>query len=106
MQKLQQNEYCTDARVRLFASPVTSEPRRLKLVPVSIFGNEVQALLDSGAVPNLISSELASELDIDVHATVPQRKSRLQMATVQIALGLHKESIRDSIRSLLSYTFL
>ena len=42
----------------------TSFPRRLKLVPVKIYSKEAQALLDSGAIPNLMSSRLSDELSL------------------------------------------
>lgn len=37
-------------------------PRRLKVVPIKIFGTHIQALLDSGAVSYLLSSQLCEPL--------------------------------------------
>lgn len=40
-------------------------PRRLKVVKIKIFGLDTEALLDSGAVFNLISSKLCKKLSVD-----------------------------------------
>lgn len=37
-------------------------PRRLKDVPIKIFETHIQALLDTGAVPNLVSRQLCEQL--------------------------------------------
>ena len=42
-------------RVRAIAAHVDTRPRRLRLVPVRIYGMEAKALLDSGATPNRMS---------------------------------------------------
>lgn len=59
----------SDGKLKLFALPIINEPLQLKLVHMSLFGLYVQTLSDSGAVPNLLSSNLVSELDIDVLPT-------------------------------------
>lgn len=53
----------------MVASPATGAPMRFKLVPVSIIGNKKQALLDSGAIPNLMSAGLVGELRMDIKPT-------------------------------------
>ena len=48
---------------------VGSLPRRLKVVSVLVYGTETQALLDSGAIPNLMSDRLAVLLFLSPEAT-------------------------------------
>ena len=45
------------------SSPIP-RPRRLTLVQSKAYGIETEALLDSGAVPNLISEKLCNELQV------------------------------------------
>ena len=49
-------------RGRAFAGHADTRSRRLRLVTVKVYGTEAQALLDSGAVPKIISLKLASKL--------------------------------------------
>ena len=56
-------------RNRLFASPVTTAPKRLMLIPIKMQGEYIQALLDSGAVPNLMSTEIATDLSLKIEPT-------------------------------------
>ncbi len=51
---------------------VSDSPRRLKLVSLRIHGFKVQALFDSGAIPDLISQEIAESLDMRI---LPTNKS-------------------------------
>ena len=46
-------------------SSLTVRPRRLKVVQIKTFGTDAEALLDSGAVPNLISEKLCKKLSVD-----------------------------------------
>lgn len=46
----------------------SAEPRRLTLVPVRVSGTSTQSVLDTGAVPNLISSLLATEIALKLEA--------------------------------------
>lgn len=63
----------------------TSSPRRLKLVPVKVFGHKTQALFDSGAIPNLISSRLAERLGLEVVPTT--KKITVADGTTSECLG-------------------
>ena len=49
-------------RTRAYAGHVDTRPKRLKLVTVRVYSTTAQALFDSGAVPNLISPLLVSNL--------------------------------------------
>ena len=49
---------------RVVAAPVSKQPRSLKIIAVQVYGTLVEALLDSGAVPNLISARLCEEIVI------------------------------------------
>ena len=50
------------SRPRAYASHVDTRPKRLSLVTVRVYSTVAQALLDSSAVPNLISPKLVSHL--------------------------------------------
>ena len=51
------------------AASASATPRHLKVVAVRVFRTNVQALLDTGAVPNLLSTSLAYELGLTVKPT-------------------------------------
>lgn len=59
----------SDAKLKLFASPITNEPRRFKLIHTSLFGFSVQNLLECGAVLNLLLYFLDSQQNIDALPT-------------------------------------
>jgi len=59
----------SDSKLRFMATSIPTEPRRLKLVTATVRGMRIQALLDSGAVPNIISTRVTEQLDIDVTPT-------------------------------------
>ena len=54
---------------RSVLAQVSGPPRRLKVVTIRVYGTVTQALLDSGAVPNLMSSRLAESLSLRPEAT-------------------------------------
>ena len=56
-------------RGRTFAGHADTRSRRLRLVTVKVYGTEAQALLDSGAVPNIILPKLASKLCLSPQPT-------------------------------------
>lgn len=74
----------TSGKGQVLATPAAAEPERLKLIPVTISGVETQALLDSGAIPNLISVALVQELGITVYGT---------SKTITVADGTSSECI-------------
>ena len=51
------------------AASASVTPRRLKVVAVRVFGTDVQAVLDTGAVPNLLSTSLAYDLGLTLKPT-------------------------------------
>lgn len=58
-----------NARKKIIAGPVVTPARRLKVVAITVQGFRTQALFDSGAVPNLISRNLADKLDLKIRPT-------------------------------------
>lgn len=50
---------------RFLVGPVVRQPKRLKVVPVMRYGSQIDALLDSGAVLNLISTKLCDQLSLE-----------------------------------------
>lgn len=56
-------------RGRGFAGHAETRPRRLRLVTVQVYGSDAQALLDSGAVPNIVSPQLVKRLSLTPEAT-------------------------------------
>lgn len=56
----------------LMVTEVNGEPRRLEVVPAKVYGTVVKALLDTGAVPNLIEAPLAKILSNE-----PQETTRI-----------------------------
>lgn len=46
--------------------PLTSAPKRLIIVIVQIHGHQTQALLDSGAVPNLLSTDIRDRMGTEM----------------------------------------
>lgn len=50
--------------------PIASVPMWLKLVTIVVYGHQVQALLDSRTVPNLLSTDLATKIGIEVEESV------------------------------------
>ena len=54
---------------RSILAQVVSLPRRLNVVSVRVYGIETQALLDSEAIPNLMSDRLADLLSLSPEAT-------------------------------------
>ena len=49
---------------RGFGGPVELRPRRLGLTTVCVYGTEANSLLESGAVPNIISPKLVEKLSL------------------------------------------
>ena len=66
-----------DENTQNFVAPVT-EPhaRRLKMVDVMVHGNKFQALFDSGAVPNLIETNIVLQMRLGADKT----EAQLQLA--------------------------
>ena len=56
-------------RRRVFAGHADMKPRRLRLVTLKVYGTEGEALLDSGAVPNIISPKLVVKLCLSPQPT-------------------------------------
>ena len=52
-----------------FAGPVELQPRRLRITTVRVYGTEAHAMLDSGAVPNIMSPKLVQKLSLTPKAT-------------------------------------
>ena len=52
-----------------FTGATKTIPSRLKLVTVSLYNNEFQALIDSGAVPDLISKTVVDKIGLDLKPT-------------------------------------
>ena len=94
MQKL----FRSDTRKKKIATVGdTTFPRRLKLVPVKIYSKEAQALLDSGAIPTLMSSRLSDELSL-----IPSPTSR----QITVANGDTSQCIETVSRVPVSFTDL
>ena len=51
-------------RSRRFAGHTDVFPRRLRVITVQVYGTDAQALLDSGAVPNIMSPYLMKRLSM------------------------------------------
>ena len=52
-----------------FTGATKKIPSRLKLVTVSLYNNAFQALIDSGAVPDLISKKVVDKIGLDLKPT-------------------------------------
>ena len=44
-------------------------PKRMKVVSVQVYGTQIRALLDSGAIPNLMNASVASKLSVSPYPT-------------------------------------
>ena len=57
------------SRGRTFAGHANMKLRRLRVVTLKVYGTEAEALLDSGAVPNIISPKLVAKLSLSPQPT-------------------------------------
>lgn len=53
---------CTTSPRRPVAAAIGTLPKRLKVVPVPLYGTKMRALLDSGAISDVLNASVASQL--------------------------------------------
>lgn len=51
------------------AAPITTVRKKLKFVTVKVHGTEIDVLLDSGAISNLLSKELTDDMGKSIKGT-------------------------------------
>ena len=61
---------------RPVAASIGTLPKRLKVVSVQVFGTQMRALLDSGAISNVMNASVASKLSLS--QSRPRRRLQLQ----------------------------
>ena len=54
---------------RSVAASIGTLPKRLKVVAVQVYGTQMRALLDSGAIPNVMNASVASKLSLSPKPT-------------------------------------
>lgn len=62
-------EKCASSSRIVTARNTTDDAKRLELVEIIVFETVVRALLDSGAVPNVMSVNICSPLHLEPHET-------------------------------------
>ena len=72
------------------AASIGTLPKRLKVVSVQIYGTHMRALLDSGAIPNVMNASVASKLSLSPKPTSTK---------ITVAIG-HKTTCLGSIEDV------